>query len=102
MKNLKAVSLPAVVFSLATLLLSYIIAAPYFENGNFMDTVPWTQWLAINIVPCLVLQIPAFLTCWLFVLRKMAKPKYIWLNYIIWIVIWNFQRIIDIVNRIVE
>lgn len=102
MKNLKSVLCPAVTFLLITLLLNYALNARYFEDGYWMGVVPWEKWLVINIVPCLVLQVPAFFTCWFFILRKSAIPKFIWLNYIIWIVLWNFQRIIDIVNRIVS
>ena len=98
-RNLQNVIWPAAITFIITLLLSYIANIPYFEDGHIFENLPFMQWLVINILPCLLVQLLAFLTCWFFVMRKTENVKLIWINYLVWFLIDNVQNIIEIIDR---
>ena len=37
-------------------------------------------------------QIPAFISCWFLVIRKNKSNTHIWINYLVWAVLWTIGR----------
>lgn len=50
------------------------------------------------IVSNLIAQIIAYLTCYFFVIKRNKGQKGVWINYIIWILVFNIGIVSEMIN----
>lgn len=90
-QNLSSVKLPALTFLLITVLVMCIQNPPTVYPLFFLVGT-----LIYLLIPNLLWQFFAYLSCWAFVLRRGKPQNYVWINYFIWIVIANLGAISEI------
>lgn len=88
-KSFSTVSYPALIL----LIISTIVQCFYMPIVS-----PIVAWILSLLISLALGQAFSYITCWALVLRKGKNRRYVWINYIVWILILN----IGVVTEILE
>lgn len=94
LQNNKANETPDILIPASILLVIHTIVQYLYELHKSHIFVSF----GAIIVSDIIVQIIAYLTCYFFVIKRNKGQKGIWINYIIWILVFNIGIVSEMIN----